>query len=40
MNNTKTLYFHRTEDSEGIYINKTSASKECLKKIICYYRYF
>ena len=34
MNNKITLYFHRIEDSEGIYINKTSASKGC---ILCYY---
>ena len=31
------LYYDRFEISEGIDINKTSASKEC---IICYYWYF
>ena len=31
------LYFHRIEVSEGIYVNKTSASKEC---DICHYWYF
>ena len=28
MNNIKMLYFDRTDVSEGIYVNKTSASKE------------
>ena len=31
------LYFDRTDVSEGIYLNKTSTSKEC---DICYYWYF
>ena len=31
------LYFARTEVSEGIYVNETSASKEC---DICHYWYF
>ena len=31
------LYFHRTDISEGIDVNKTSKSKEC---DICYYWYF
>ena len=31
------LYYDRIDVSEGIYINKTSASKEC---DICHYRYF
>ena len=29
MNNMKTLYYDRIDVSEGIDINKTSASKEC-----------
>ena len=29
MNNIKMLYYARIEDSEGIDINKTSASKDC-----------
>ena len=33
----KTLYFDRTDVSERIGINRTSASKECN---ICYYWYF
>ena len=37
MNNIKTLYFDRIEGSEGIYVNKTSAPKEC---DICHYWYF
>ena len=31
------LYYDRTDVSEGIDINKSSASKEC---DICYYWYF
>ena len=31
------LYYDRIDVSEGIYINKTNASKEC---DICHYRYF
>ena len=31
------IYFHRTDVSEGIDVNKTSASKEC---DICHYWYF
>ena len=31
------LYYNRTDVSEGINVNKTSASKEC---IICRYCYF
>ena len=31
------LYSDRTDVSKGIYINKTSASKEC---DICHYWYF
>ena len=31
------LHYSRIEVSEGIDVNKTSASKEC---IICYYWYF
>ena len=31
------LYFDRTDVSEGIDVNKTSASKEC---DICHYWYF
>ena len=34
INNTKMFYYDRIEVSEGIDVNKTSASKEC---IICYY---
>ena len=37
MNNIKILYFDRLDISERIYINKTSASKEC---DICHYWYF
>ena len=37
MNNIKILYFNRIEVSEGIDVNKTSASKEC---DICHYWYF
>ena len=29
MNNIKMLYYNRTDVSEGIDINKASASKEC-----------
>ena len=36
MNNIKMLYFDRTGVSEGIDVNKTSASKEC---DICHYWY-
>ena len=31
------LYYDRTDVSEGVDVNKTSASKEC---IICHYWYF
>ena len=31
------LYFDRVDVSEGVDVNKTSASKEC---IICHYWYF
>ena len=31
------IYYDRIDVSEGIYINKTSASKEC---DICHYWYF
>ena len=31
------LYYDRIEVSEGIHVNKSSASKEC---DICHYRYF
>ena len=31
------LYYDRIEPSEGIYVNKTSKSKECN---ICHYLYF
>ena len=31
------LYSDRIDVSEGIYVNKTSASKQC---DICHYRYF
>ena len=34
MNNIKMLYFDKTDLSEGIDVNKTSASKEC---DICHY---
>ena len=37
MNNIKTLYGDRTDLSEGIDVNKTSASKEC---DIFHYWYF
>ena len=37
MNNIKMLYYDRIDVSEGIDINKTSASKEC---DICHYWYF
>ena len=37
MNNIKILYYDRTNVSERIDINKTSASKAC---DICYYWYF
>ena len=37
MNNIKMLYFDRTDVSEGIDVNKTSASKEY---DICHYWYF
>ena len=37
MNNIKRLYFDRIEVSEGIDVNKTSASKEC---DICHDWYF
>ena len=37
MNNIKILYHDRTDFSEGIDINKRSASKEC---DICHYWYF
>ena len=37
MNNIKMVYYDRTDISEGIDINKTSASKEC---DICHYLYF
>ena len=37
MNNIKILFYDRTNVSERIDINKTSASKEC---DICYYWYF
>ena len=36
-NNIKRLYYNRINVSEGIDINKTSASKEC---DICHYWYF
>ena len=36
-NNIKMLYYNRINVSEGIDINKTSASKEC---DICHYWYF
>ena len=31
------LYYDRIDDSEGIDVNKTSASKEC---DVCHYCYF
>ena len=31
------LYYNRNDFSEGIDVNKTSASKEC---VICHYWYF
>ena len=34
--NIKMLYYDRTDVSEGIYVNKTSESKEC---DICHYWY-
>ena len=37
MNNIKMLYFDRIDVSEGIDVNKISASKEC---DICHYWYF
>ena len=37
MNNIKMLYFDKIDVSEGIDVNKTSASKEC---DICHYWYF
>ena len=37
MNNIKMLYFDKIKISEGIYVHKTSASKEC---DICHYQYF
>ena len=37
MNNMKTLYFDKTDVSEGIDVNKTSASKDC---DVCHYWYF
>ena len=37
MNNKKMLYFDKIDFSEGIDVNKTSASKEC---DICHYWYF
>ena len=37
MNNTKLLYFDTIVVSEGIDVNKASASKEC---DICHYWYF
>ena len=37
MNNIEVLYFHRIDVSQGIDVNKTSASKEC---DICHYWYF
>ena len=35
MNNIKVLHFNRMDVSEGINVNKTSASKECI--ICCYF---
>ena len=37
MNNKKMLYFDKIDFSEGIDVNKTSASKECN---VCHYFYF
>ena len=37
MNNIKMLYFDKTDVSEGIDVNKTSASKDC---DVCHYWYF
>ena len=37
MNDIKMLYFNRVEISEGIDVNKTSASKEC---VVCCCWYF
>ena len=37
MNNVKMLYYDRIHISEGIDVNKTSASKDC---VICHYWYF
>ena len=37
MSNIKMLYYDRTDFSEGIDVNKTSASKQC---DICHYWYF
>ena len=37
MNNMKMLYFDRIDVFEGIYVNETSASKEC---DICHFWYF
>ena len=34
------LYYHRTDDSEGIDFNKTGASKEYDLREICHYWYF
>ena len=34
------LYYHRTDDSEGIDFNKTGASKEYDLREICNYWYF
>ena len=37
MNDTNMLYYDRSNISEGIKINNTNASKEC---IICHHWYF
>ena len=37
MNNVRMLFYDRIDVSEGIDINKTSASKDC---DACYYWYF
>ena len=37
MNNVRMLFYDRIDVSEGIYVNKTSASKDC---DACYYWYF
>ena len=37
INNIKMIYYDRIDVSEGIDVNKTSASKEC---DICHYWYF